>query len=119
MLRQSMAAVAAMLSSRETGTMQAFNAVTSKKHRQKGIDQKTSVQGQALMCFVLLHQQWVADGSPTHSSSTPVKLESALQFVPPNTNPKEFKTVQKMVSLASLFVFPGEAVPFCPPFITW
>ncbi|MPC25870.1 Protein hu-li tai shao [Portunus trituberculatus] len=40
---------------------------------------------------------WVADSSPTHSTSTPVKLESALQFVPPNTNPKEFKTVQKMI----------------------
>nr|XP_053630858.1 protein hu-li tai shao-like isoform X3 [Cherax quadricarinatus] len=41
--------------------------------------------------------KWVADGSPTHSTSTPVKLESALQFVPANTNPKEFKTVQKMI----------------------
>ncbi|XP_045126927.1 protein hu-li tai shao-like isoform X3 [Portunus trituberculatus] len=41
--------------------------------------------------------KWVADSSPTHSTSTPVKLESALQFVPPNTNPKEFKTVQKMI----------------------
>nr|XP_045592625.1 protein hu-li tai shao-like isoform X5 [Procambarus clarkii] len=41
--------------------------------------------------------KWVADGSPTHSTSTSVKLESALQFVPVNTNPKEFKTVQKMI----------------------
>ncbi|XP_071524299.1 protein hu-li tai shao isoform X2 [Panulirus ornatus] len=41
--------------------------------------------------------KWVADGSPTHSTSTPVRLDSALQFVPPNTNPKEFKTVQKMI----------------------
>lgn len=57
---------------------------------------------QALMCFVLLHQQWVADGSPTHSTSTPVKVESALQFVPTNTNPKEFKTIQKMVSVPPL-----------------
>ncbi|XP_076064526.1 adducin 1-like protein hts isoform X6 [Oratosquilla oratoria] len=39
--------------------------------------------------------KWVADGSPTHS--TPVKLDSALQFVPKNTNPKEFKTLQKMI----------------------
>ncbi|XP_042222087.1 protein hu-li tai shao-like isoform X8 [Homarus americanus] len=41
--------------------------------------------------------KWVADASPTHSTSTPVKLESALQFVPVNTNPREFKTVQKMI----------------------
>ncbi|XP_050718270.1 protein hu-li tai shao-like isoform X12 [Eriocheir sinensis] len=41
--------------------------------------------------------KWVADSSPTHSSSTAVKLDSALQFVPPNTNPREFKTVQKMI----------------------
>nr|XP_027213564.1 protein hu-li tai shao-like isoform X9 [Penaeus vannamei] len=41
--------------------------------------------------------KWVADGSPTHSTSTPVKVESALQFVPTNTNPKEFKTIQKMI----------------------
>ncbi|KAK3876889.1 hypothetical protein Pcinc_018353 [Petrolisthes cinctipes] len=41
--------------------------------------------------------KWVADDSPTHSTSTPVRVESALQFVPPNTNPREFKTVQKMI----------------------
>ncbi|XP_068236655.1 protein hu-li tai shao isoform X7 [Palaemon carinicauda] len=41
--------------------------------------------------------KWVADQSPTHSTSTPVKLESALQFVPSNTDPKEFKTVQKLI----------------------
>ncbi|KAG0728377.1 Protein hu-li tai shao [Chionoecetes opilio] len=41
--------------------------------------------------------KWVADSSPTHSSSTAVKLDCALQFVPPNTNSKEFKTVQKMI----------------------
>lgn len=39
--------------------------------------------------------QWVAEGSPTHS--TPVRIDDALQFVPPNTNPKEFKRVQQQV----------------------
>jgi hypothetical protein len=34
--------------------------------------------------------KWVAEGSPTHSS-TPVKIDGALQFVPKGTNPKEFK----------------------------
>jgi len=42
--------------------------------------------------FVL---QWVAEGSPTHS--TPVKIEGTLQFVPKNTNPKEFKKLQQQV----------------------
>merc|ERR1719369_217138 len=37
--------------------------------------------------------KWVTDGSPSHS--TPIKLESPTQFVPLNTNPKEFKKVQK------------------------
>lgn len=41
--------------------------------------------------------QWVAEGSPTHSS-TPVKIDAALQFVPKNTNPKEFKKLQQQVS---------------------
>ncbi|XP_071051008.1 protein hu-li tai shao isoform X2 [Onthophagus taurus] len=40
--------------------------------------------------------KWVTDGSPTHSS-TPVKIESALQFVPKNTNPKEFKLLQQQI----------------------
>lgn len=40
--------------------------------------------------------EWVADGSPTHSS-TPVKIDSALQFVPKNTNPKEFKKLQQQI----------------------
>ncbi|KAG7201022.1 hypothetical protein KM043_003374 [Ampulex compressa] len=40
--------------------------------------------------------KWVSDGSPTHSS-TPVKIESALQFVPKNTNPKEFKQIQQQI----------------------
>ncbi|XP_046743051.1 protein hu-li tai shao isoform X2 [Diprion similis] len=40
--------------------------------------------------------KWVTDGSPTHSS-TPVKIESALQFVPKNTNPKEFKQLQQQI----------------------
>ncbi|RLU20867.1 hypothetical protein DMN91_007481 [Ooceraea biroi] len=40
--------------------------------------------------------KWVSDGSPTHSS-TPVKIDSALQFVPKNTNPKEFKQLQQQI----------------------
>ncbi|KAI4475338.1 hypothetical protein M0804_014364 [Polistes exclamans] len=40
--------------------------------------------------------QWVSDGSPTHSS-TPVKIDGALQFVPKNTNPKEFKQIQQQI----------------------
>ncbi|KAJ9594350.1 hypothetical protein L9F63_014226, partial [Diploptera punctata] len=39
---------------------------------------------------------WVADGSPTHSS-TPVRIESALQFVPKNTDPREFKKLQQQI----------------------
>ncbi|XP_037887202.1 protein hu-li tai shao isoform X1 [Glossina fuscipes] len=39
--------------------------------------------------------KWVAEGSPTHS--TPVRIEDPLQFVPPNTNPKEFKRVQQQI----------------------
>ncbi|CAH1282368.1 unnamed protein product [Diabrotica balteata] len=41
--------------------------------------------------------KWVAEGSPSHSSSTPVKIESALQFVPIGTNPKEFKQKQQQI----------------------
>nr|CAD7392009.1 unnamed protein product [Timema cristinae] len=40
--------------------------------------------------------KWVADGSPTHSS-TPVKIESALMFVPKGTNPREFKKLQQQI----------------------
>ncbi|XP_062707638.1 protein hu-li tai shao isoform X3 [Aedes albopictus] len=40
--------------------------------------------------------EWVAEASPTHSS-TPVKIDSAMQFVPPNTNPKEFKRIQQQI----------------------
>ncbi|XP_014254990.1 protein hu-li tai shao isoform X12 [Cimex lectularius] len=40
--------------------------------------------------------KWVADGSPTHTS-TPVKIDAALQFVPKNTNPKEFKKLQQQI----------------------
>ncbi|XP_062545097.1 protein hu-li tai shao isoform X3 [Armigeres subalbatus] len=40
--------------------------------------------------------EWVAEASPTHSS-TPVKIDGALQFVPPNTNPKEFKRIQQQI----------------------
>ncbi|XP_019880731.1 protein hu-li tai shao isoform X1 [Aethina tumida] len=40
--------------------------------------------------------KWVSEGSPTHSS-TPVKIDSALQFVPKGTNPKEFKQKQREI----------------------
>lgn len=39
--------------------------------------------------------KWVNDGSPSHS--TPIKVESPNQFVPLNTNTKEFRKVQKMM----------------------
>ncbi|XP_039762358.1 protein hu-li tai shao isoform X5 [Pararge aegeria] len=39
--------------------------------------------------------KWVQDGSPAHSS-TPVKIDT-LQFVPKNTNPKEFKQLQQQI----------------------
>ncbi|XP_071448411.1 protein hu-li tai shao isoform X7 [Hetaerina americana] len=39
--------------------------------------------------------KWVAEGSPTHS--TPVKIDSALQFVPKNTDPREFKKLQQQI----------------------
>ncbi|XP_065207024.1 protein hu-li tai shao isoform X3 [Planococcus citri] len=42
------------------------------------------------------NEEWVADGSPSHTS-TPVKIENALQFVPKNTNPKEFKKLQQQI----------------------
>ncbi|CAG9574085.1 unnamed protein product [Danaus chrysippus] len=38
--------------------------------------------------------KWVQDGSPAHS--TPVKIDT-LQFVPKNTNPKEFKQLQQQI----------------------
>ncbi|GLH07474.1 Protein hu-li tai shao [Gryllus bimaculatus] len=41
-------------------------------------------------------EEWVAEGSPTHSS-TPVRIESALQFVPKNTDPREFKKLQQQI----------------------
>ncbi|GBP55269.1 Protein hu-li tai shao [Eumeta japonica] len=40
--------------------------------------------------------QWVQDNNVT-VSSTPVKIDSALQFVPKNTNPKEFKQLQQQI----------------------
>lgn len=40
--------------------------------------------------------QWVPDGSPAHTCA-PVRIEGALQFVPKNTNPKEFKQLQQQV----------------------
>lgn len=39
--------------------------------------------------------KWVNDGSPSHS--TPIKIESPNQFVPLDTNTKEFRKVQKMM----------------------
>lgn len=41
--------------------------------------------------------KWVADGSPNHSTGTPVKIDAALQFVPKGTNPKEFKQRQQQI----------------------
>ncbi|XP_028157078.1 protein hu-li tai shao-like [Ostrinia furnacalis] len=41
------------------------------------------------------NDEWVQDGSPAHSS-TPVKIDT-LQFVPKNTNPKEFKALQQQI----------------------
>ena len=46
--------------------------------------------------LIVLLFQWVSEGSPSHS--TPIKVDSPNQFVPLNTNPKEFKKVQKAVS---------------------
>ncbi|XP_055695454.1 protein hu-li tai shao isoform X3 [Lutzomyia longipalpis] len=41
--------------------------------------------------------KWVSEGSPTHSSSTPVRIDGALQFVPHGTNPREFKKLQQQI----------------------
>ncbi|CAG0914649.1 unnamed protein product [Notodromas monacha] len=41
--------------------------------------------------------KWVADQSPTHSTSNATKVDDALQFVPKNTDPKEFKKKQKQI----------------------
>ncbi|XP_043224582.1 protein hu-li tai shao-like isoform X2 [Amphibalanus amphitrite] len=40
--------------------------------------------------------KWVPDGSPSHGN-TPIKVDAALQFVPKNTNPKEFKQLQQQI----------------------
>ena len=48
------------------------------------------------------NMQWVAEGSPTHS--TPVRIEDPLQFVPVNTNPKEFKRVQQQVFIFKIYL---------------
>lgn len=40
--------------------------------------------------------KWVSDDSPSHSSNA-VRIESALQFVPQGTNPKEFKRLQQQI----------------------
>ncbi|XP_023339341.1 protein hu-li tai shao isoform X1 [Eurytemora carolleeae] len=39
--------------------------------------------------------KWVSDGSPSHNNA--IKIEKPNQFVPLNTNPREFKKVQKMM----------------------
>ncbi|KAL4135105.1 hypothetical protein QTP88_006758 [Uroleucon formosanum] len=39
--------------------------------------------------------KWVSEASP--NSSTPFKIEGPLQFVPKNTNPKEFKKLQQQI----------------------
>lgn len=50
------------------------------------------------LCFILgFVLQWVADGSPTHS--TAVRIDHMLQFVPKGTDPKEFKKLQQQVSV--------------------
>ncbi|CAG9132981.1 unnamed protein product [Plutella xylostella] len=41
------------------------------------------------------NEEWVQDQSPAHSS-TPLKIDT-LQFVPKNTNPKEFKALQQQI----------------------
>merc|ERR1712088_950311 len=41
--------------------------------------------------------KWVSDGSPSHSHAT--KIENNNQFVPVNTNPKEFKKGQKVKNM--------------------
>lgn len=56
------------------------------------------------MCWFCLFQ-WVQEDSPTHATSTPVKIDSALQFVPKNTNPKEFKKLQQQVNVLLLCVY--------------
>lgn len=47
-------------------------------------------------------RQWIQDGSPAHSG-TPVKIDT-LQFVPKNTNPKEFKKLQQQVCFLYLLI---------------
>ncbi|XP_045781668.1 protein hu-li tai shao isoform X1 [Maniola jurtina] len=41
------------------------------------------------------NEEWIQDGSPAHAG-TPVKIDT-LQFVPKNTNPKEFKQLQQQI----------------------
>lgn len=41
----------------------------------------------------------MAEGNATQNG-TPVKIENTLQFVPKNTNPREFKKLQKQVTHA-------------------
>lgn len=57
----------------------------------------------SLICAGFVFPQWVADGSPTHSTGTAMKIDGALQFVPKNTNPKEFKQLQQQVSSVYYF----------------
>ncbi|XP_077289248.1 adducin 1-like protein hts isoform X2 [Arctopsyche grandis] len=40
--------------------------------------------------------KWVSDDSPSHTCA-PVKIDAAMQFVPKNTNPKEFKQLQQQI----------------------
>ncbi|CAG0890263.1 unnamed protein product [Darwinula stevensoni] len=39
--------------------------------------------------------KWVAESSPTHG--TPIKVEDPLQFVPKNTDPREFRHKQRQI----------------------
>lgn len=52
-----------------------------------------SVSSRAAAVAALL--QWVADGSPNHS--TAVRIENPLQFVPVGTNAREFKRLQQQI----------------------
>ena len=65
---------------------------------------------QALMIVL----QWVSDGSPSHSHAT--KIENNNQFVPENTNPKEFKKIQKLVRKHLLIFI---STPLWPAQLHW
>lgn len=61
------------------------------------------IQNATIKTTTTVTMQWVADGSPTHSSA--VRIENPLQFVPAGTNPKEFKKLQQLVSSMANIAF--------------